>query len=73
MLRCVPEGEVLFEFSSLGYEFFIILEGFTSIYIKMKVPDYEEKKTEMFEMKSLGFKKKKFKRWKSKFDGKKSE
>lgn len=57
----MPEGEVLFEFGSIGFEFFIILKGEVSIYITLKGENYEEEKLKMlespdvpFELKKLG-------------------
>lgn len=43
-LEYVPEGEVLFEYQSIGYEFFIILKGMVGICINLKGPDYDERK-----------------------------
>jgi hypothetical protein len=52
----VPEGEVLFEFGSIGFEFFIILKGEVSIYITLKGENYEEEKQKMLDSTDLGLK-----------------
>ena len=68
--RFVPEGEVLFEYESLGYEFFIILSGKVSIHINLKGVDYSDKKKEMIASPDIPFKPKTTGRWKSNFKGK---
>lgn len=52
----MPEGEVLFEFGSIGFEFFIILKGEVSIYITLKGENYEEEKQKMLDSTDLGLK-----------------
>lgn len=39
----MPEGEILFEMESIGYEFFIILQGIVSICIKIPISDNDVK------------------------------
>ena len=68
--RFVPEGEVLFEYESLGYEFFIILSGKVSIHINLKGVDYTDKKKEMVASPDIPLKTKTADRWKSNFKGK---
>ena len=66
----MPEGEVLFEFGSIGYEFFIILNGSVSVGIKLKGENYEENKKAMLESEDVPmWEKVNGNRWKSKFKG----
>ncbi len=61
---------MLFEFGSIGYEFFIILSGAVSIYITLKGETYEEDKATMLESPDVPFPRKlNGDRWKSKFKG----
>jgi CRP-like cAMP-binding protein len=67
--RFVPEGEVLFEVDSIGYEFFIILKGKVSIFIKLQLPDYEAKRKAVIESPDVPFRPKPQERTKSNFEG----
>lgn len=69
MTRYVPEGEVLFEANTIGYEFFIILKGSVGIGIGLKGPDYEEKRRAVLESSRLAKPQSKYPRFKSKFEG----
>jgi len=68
-LEFVPEGQVLFEAQTIGYEFFIILKGQVGIGISLKGPDYEEKKKAVLEGPKMPKLPEKVPRFKSKFDG----
>ena len=39
----MPEGEVLFEMESIGYEFFIILQGIVGIFVKIPMSENDVK------------------------------
>lgn len=67
--RFVPEGQVLFEANTIGYEFFIILRGSVGIGIGLKGPDYEEKRRAVLERQSLPLPHSKLPRFKSRFEG----
>jgi len=65
----VPEGEVLFELDSIGYEFFIILTGRVGIHLRLQLADYEEQKKLILESQDVPFKEDRKPRNKSDFEG----
>lgn len=65
----MPEGHVLFEAQTIGYEFFIILKGQVGIGISLKGPDYEVKRKAILESPKINMQAVKVPRFKSKFDG----
>lgn len=67
LTRFVPEGEILFEMESIGYEFFIILRGKVSIMVKIPMSEVEE--TRILSETDVQFKEKLKPRTKSNFEG----
>jgi CRP-like cAMP-binding protein len=67
--RFVPEGEVLFEAQSIGYEFFVILKGMVSICIGVKGQDHDDRKKQVVDSPKLAFPVRKVARFKSQFKG----
>lgn len=65
----MPEGEVLFEAQSIGYEFFVILRGSVSICIGVKGQDHDERKKQVIDSPKLAFPVRKVGRFKSQFEG----
>jgi CRP-like cAMP-binding protein len=63
----VPEGEILFEMESIGYEFFIILRGKVSIMVKMSISSTDS--TKVTTEPDIPLKEKVKERTKSNFEG----
>lgn len=69
MTRFVPQGEVLFEVNSIGYEFFIILKGLVGIFINLPNAFSEERRKQILESETITSQPKEMARFKSKFKG----